>query len=345
MALLNVTDVDRRFYEENLKDFLPHKILDCHTHIWLKEFDHGEDTAHRSCLWPGMVAQENPIEDLVESYKLMFPDKEVIPCLFSNAKVTLNLEENNPYVREKSAQYGYPALYLAHPSEPAEQVERRVLEGGFRGLKVYLEYAPSYIPNAEIRVFDFLTHEHLKVADKYGWAVMLHIPRPKRLADPVNYMQIMEIEEKYPNVKLIIAHLGRAYAPTDVGDALDVLKHTKKMMWDFTANTCEEVMERCLETFGVDRFIFGSDLPIFRMKARRIVENGFYINLVPKGSLGDVSTDPHMREVEGKEAEEISFFLYDELLSCKRACEKLGLGKSDVEKIFYSNAARVYGVK
>ena len=52
-----------------------------------------------------------------------------------------------------------------------------------------------------------------------------------------------------------------------------------------------------------------------------------------------------MREVEGKEAEEISFFLYDELLSCKRACEKLGLGKSDVEKIFYSNAARVYGVK
>ena len=38
----------------------------------------------------------------------------------------------------------------------------------------------------------------------------------------------------------------------------------------FTANTCQEVMERCLETFGVDRFMFGSDLPIFRMKAKRI---------------------------------------------------------------------------
>ncbi len=297
----------------------------------------------------------------------MFPDKEVIPCLFSNAKVTLNLEENNPYVREKAAQYGYPALYLAHPSEPAEQVERRVLEGGFRGLKVYLEYAPSYIPNAEIRVFDFLTHEHLAVADKHGWAVMLHIPRPGRLkdpvnymqmleieekypnvkliiADPVNYMQMLEIEEKYPNVKLIIAHLGRAYAPTDVGDALDVLKHTKKMMWDFTANTCQEVMERCLETFGVDRFMFGSDLPIFRMKAKRVVEDGFYINVIPKGSLGDVSADPHMREVEGREADEISFFLYEEILSCKRACEKLGLSKEDVEKIFYSNSARIYGV-
>ena len=181
-------------------------------------------------------------------------------------------------------------------------------------------------------------------ADKHGWAVMLHIPRPGRLADPVNYMQMLEIEEKYPNVKLIIAHLGRAYAPEDVGDALDVLKHTKKMMWDFTANTCQYVMERCLETFGVDRFMFGSDLPIFRMKAKRAVENGFYVNVIPKGSLGDVSADPHMREVEGKEAEEISFFLYEEILSCKRACEKLGLSKADVEKIFYSNSARIYGV-
>lgn len=344
MALLNVTDVDRRFYEEHLKDFLPETFIDCHTHVWLQEFRTGTDAAHRSCAWPSMVAKDNSVEDLRETYELMFPENKVIPCLFGEVNVAIDLEQNNPYVAEKAKQYNYPALYVAHPNEPAEVMEANVKKYGFKGIKVYLEFAPSYIPNAEIRVFDFLTHEHLKVADKHGWAVMLHIPRPKRLADPVNYMQMLEIEEKYPNVKLIIAHLGRAYAPEDVGDALDVLKNTKKMMWDFTANTCQYVMERCLETFGVDRFMFGSDLPIFRMKARRITEDGFYINIIPKGSLGDVSADPHMREVCGKEAEEISFFLYDELLSCKRACEKLGLGKSDVEKIFYKNSARIYGV-
>ena len=344
MALLNVTDVDRRIYEEELKPFLPKKFIDCHTHVWLDKFMTGHDDAHRSALWPELVAKDNSVEDLIETYRLMFPENEVIPCMFGHANVATDLEQNNPYVAEKAKQYNFPGLYLAHPSEPAEQVERRVIEGGFKGLKVYLEFAPAYIPTAEIRVFDFLTHEHLAVADKHGWAVMLHIPRSKRLRDPVNYMQMLEIEEKYPNVKLIIAHLGRAYAPEDVGDALDVLKHTKKMMWDFTANTCQEVMERCLETFGVDRFMFGSDLPIFRMKAKRITEDGFYINIIPKGSLGDVSADPHMREVEGKEASEISFFLYEEILSCKRACEKLGLGKADVEKIFYSNSARIYGI-
>ena len=186
-------------------------------------------------------------------------------------------------------------------------MEREVLANPcFKGLKVYLQFAPSYIPSNEIRIFDFLPHEHLALADRHGWVVQLHIARPKRLADPVNYVQLREIEERYPNVKLIVAHLGRAYADEDVGGALEYLRDTKKMMWDFTANTNSHVMEQVLTYFGPDRFMYGSDFPIFRMKARRIVENGFYINEIPANSLGDVSSDPHMREVVGPEANKIT---------------------------------------
>ena len=39
-------------------------------------------------------------------------------------------------------------------------------------------------------------------------------------------------------------------------------------------------------------------MPILRMRARRICENGIYVNLVPKGLYGDVSGDIHMREVD-----------------------------------------------
>ena len=175
--------------------------------------------------------------------------------------------------------------------------------------------------------------------------VQLHIARPKRLADPVNYVQLREIEERYPNVKLIVAHLGRAYADEDLGDALEYLKDTKKMMWDFTANTNAHVMEKVLNYFGPERFIYGSDFPIFRMKARRTVVNGFYINEIPAGSLGDVSSDPHMREIAGPEADKITFFIYEEMLSCKRACERLHLTRDDVEKIFYRNAANLFGLE
>ena len=57
----------------------------------------------------------------------------------------------------------------------------------------------------------------------------------------------MEIEEKYPNVKLIVAHIGRAYAKEDIGDVFEVLGKTKKMLFDFTANMCDDAIE-CKKT-------------------------------------------------------------------------------------------------
>ena len=107
-----------------------------------------------------------------------------------------------------------------------------------------MEFAPSYIPADEIRIYDFLPHEQLVLADKHGWVVQLHIPRPGRLADPLNYVQLLEIEQKYPGLQLLVAHLGRAYADEDVGNALEYLKHTEKTVWDFTANTNAYVMEQ-----------------------------------------------------------------------------------------------------
>jgi hypothetical protein len=87
--------------------------------------------------------------------------------------------------------------------------------------------------------------------------------------------------------------------------------------------------------------MFGTDLPILRMRCRRIQENGTYINLIPPGLYGDPSQDSHLREVTPEEAEKITFFAYEELLAFKRACQKLGLTKQDVEDIMYNNAVNL----
>lgn len=346
MSLFPVRPYDRKFYQENLSDFLPDTFIDCHTHIWLDAHNHyGKKLVGRSCAWPDMVAKDNSIEDLLETNRLLFPGKTVLPVLYGEPMATIDLKKNNAYVAQSAKDHGFAALYLSHPDQPASVVEREVLANPcFKGLKVYLQFAPSYIPDNEIRIYDFLPHAHLALADRYGWVVQLHIARPKRLADPVNYVQLMEIEEKYPHVKLIVAHLGRAYADEDVGNALEYLKHSKHMMWDFTANTNDHVMEQVLTTFGSERMMYGSDFPIFRMKARRTVEHGFYINEIPAGSLGDISSDPHMREVDGQAAERITFFIYEEILACKRACQRLGLSRADVKRIFFENAARLFGI-
>jgi predicted TIM-barrel fold metal-dependent hydrolase len=339
--LFEVKEVDRQFYEERLAQFLQDKIIDVHTHVWLKEFNTGEETAPRRVTWPSRVAAENPAQDLVETYKLMFPGKKVTPLMFTTVAPRENLEQANAYIRQCASKYKFPALIFSDPLWSSEQLERKIIEGGFLGAKSYLSYSPDDIQQDEICIFDFFPHHQLEVADKHRLIVMLHIPRQERLKDPVNLAQMIEIEKRYPNIKLIIAHVGRAYCVEDVGDAFEVLADTENMMFDISANTNAQVFERLIKAVGPKRILFGSDLPILRMRMRRICENGIYVNLVPKGLYGDVSGDKNMREVDAVEAGKMTFFMYEEIEAFRRAAEATGLSREDIEDVFYNNAHRI----
>lgn len=341
MPLFEVRDIDRKIYEEELRDFLPEKMIDIHTHVWLSELrprkplKPGE--VKRTVTWPDLVAPDNSIEDLQETYRLMFPGKQVTPMFFTNTERE-NAPGLNKYIAECAKRTGYPALYYSMPEESGEQLEQIIRENGFLGLKSYLNLAPDYLPEGEIRIYDFFPKDQLRKMDEMGAIVMLHIPRNGRLKDPVNLHQIMEIKQEFPNIRLIIAHIGRAYTVEDVGDAFEFLAPCKDLMFDFSANCCDFAMEALLRNVGPERVMFGSDLPILRMRTHRIEENGTYINLVPPGLYGDPRQDRHLREVSPAEAEKITFFMYEEILSFKRAAMRVGLTKADVEKAFYSNA-------
>ena len=114
MALFEVKDIDRKIYETELRDFLPEKMIDIHTHVWLeslrppKPLKPGE--VKRTVTWPSLVASENSIEDLQETYRLMFPGKEVTPMIFtSTGRETA--PALNQYISECARRTGVPALY------------------------------------------------------------------------------------------------------------------------------------------------------------------------------------------------------------------------------------------
>ena len=77
--------------------------------------------------------------------------------------------------------------------------------------------------------------------------------------------QLIEIENNYPNIKLIVAHVGRAYCEEDIGNAFEVLSDTKNMLFDFSANCNSFVFEKLIQAVGPKRIVFGSDLPILKM--------------------------------------------------------------------------------
>ena len=135
-----------------------------------------------------------------------------------------------------------------------------------------------------------------------------------------------------------MAHVGRAYAAEDIGNAFDILKDAPGLLYDFSANCCDAAIRAVIEHAGTKKVMFGTDMPILRMRTHRIVENGTYINLVPPGMYGTEQDDPHLREVSEEEAQQITFFAYEELLSFKRVAKALNLSREDVEDILYHNA-------
>lgn len=327
---------------EKLDAFLPPHLIDVHTHVYRAADQPKSQGSGRERLvtWPARVATENPVKDLIETYRLLFPGRRVTPMMFGMVlSHNSNAARDAAYVASCARAHGFPALIFAMPTWTATDFEQRIIKGGFLGVKCYLSLAPPYIPTSEIRIFDFLPHYQLEVLNRHGWIAMLHIPRDARLKDPVNLAQMLEIESRYPNLKLIIAHVGRAYCPEDVGAAFKVLKATKRMFFDFSANTNAGVFRQLIETVGPKRILFGSDLPITRMRMRRICEKGNYVNLVPRGLYGDVSGDSHMRAVGKTEAARMTFFLYEEIAAFRRAAADTGLTPRDIRLVFHDNAA------
>lgn len=333
---ITATKYDSKVYAEQLADFLPDKIVDAHIHLWEPKAKEGYARSSNLVTWTELVAPDCTYEDLMASYDTMFPDKRVYPVLMTTP--TCHLHIGNPYVLEKAKKNNLPALYCIKPETPLEEI-RQAFADGFCGVKPYLNYAPSYIPAKEIRIYDFITPAQFELMNELGGVVMLHISRDGRLADPVNIAQLMEIDERYPNAKVIVAHIGRAYTAESLGNAFDTLKHSKNLYFDFTATTYEPAITACLEAVGSKRLMFGSDMPITKMRMYRITENGTYINVVPRGLYGDVSNDSHMRE---SDEENITTFMYEELLAFKKAAEKLSLTRQDVSDIMFNNAVKLF---
>ena len=83
----------------------------------------------------------------------------------------------------------------------------------------------------------------------------------------------------------------------------------------FTANLCDDAIKACLEAVGPKKLLFGSDLPYAIMRMYRIVEDGYYINIVRRGEFGDITGVAHMRETDEKD---LTLMIYEQIRALKR---------------------------
>ena len=94
------TDYDKKVYEEELVDFLPDKIVDTHTHVYLEEHKKPKTKKYANA-WVEMVSPGCSIEDLEQTYLDLFPGKKTIPVIFGTPSGYV--DESNAYISKVAA--------------------------------------------------------------------------------------------------------------------------------------------------------------------------------------------------------------------------------------------------
>jgi len=183
-------------------------------------------------------------------------------------------------------------------------------------------------------IFDFLPHPILEVAnDRRAW-VTLHVPKAGRLGHPQNILEIRELRRRYPNIVLVIAHLGRCYTEPQALEALPQLAGDPGLFFDTSAVLNPACHRIALDHFGPRRVIYGSDNPILYMRGRRQYQDRAYLNRTSHPFYFNQHREPPAIEAQ------YTLFMYEDLRGIKQACVELGITDAkSIAAIFHDNAS------
>ena len=324
------TELDKQFYKTYIKDRIPLKIIDMHVHITRPEYMINAQFDPDS--WASQCISDMEAEDYYEYGKILYPDSDFTFNALPNVNQGVDIVGNSKYCAElKKKGSARFACMMVDPNWSDEYTEQMLVEGNFDGYKPYPDYISGH-RGGDVSMFEFVRPGQYEILNRHKKAMVLHLPRVDRIADSENIREICEIRDKYPDIKLIIAHCGRSYAINTIKKAHEQMgDRIKDFYFDLAAVVNPKVITYMLENVPHNQIMYGTDLPVFLFHGRRRWTDDKYFNLARE----DFQWNKHE---EGREAEEkYTFFLYEQLKNILDCCDAFG-GKPLAEKIFYQNA-------
>ena len=271
------TPEDQRIYEEELRPLLPRQIFDAHVHVWDADaFPGGFAFPPQDCCarfggtftlaqWRGIM-------------KEILPDNEPWINCFGTPHRLYDRDKVPPVNRRTEF-----AEVIVSPEDSAETMARRIEESHAVGVKPYLNYAALFYgkPDSQVEVREMLTPEQLQYLDAHKRTVTFHIPRSGRFADPLNPRQMLEICEKYPNIRMIFAHIGRAYFMKNIRESnIADFVQFPNVYFDTAMLNNAELLKYAFDHFPAERILFGSDSPIALLHGKSVEINNQYAYLM-----------------------------------------------------------------
>ena len=305
------TELDCKIWEEKLEKFVPHRIFDAHTHFWSNRFVTPETRCDNDWL-----EHQTDGELLLRVSQMLYPGRTVDFLTFSMPVIGADCEHLNPWVAaevKKLSPHSLAAMLIT-PDMPGEMIRTMVKTYGFAALKPYHLFAAP----GRIRIRDYFTSGQMEAADEGKLAVVLHC----RSGVAADIAELEECAARYPGIRWILAHCGAAFNP----DFLEpVVRRLADMpgIWFDTSGICEVYPQALLlKHVSRKRIFFGSDIALGSGGCRR----GRVVSLANS-------------VLWYKNPERTTFWVYEQLLAMRRACDLMELTGAEVEDIFFRNAA------
>ena len=325
-------DEDVAMFEREFEAFVPDKVYDAHCHLLAPGDPHplGDDSlgavGHAECM--RLLDCMMPGRDIAANF-LSF---SVDPDFATSA--------NDWSVKAVACDPRCRAEFFVKPNDDPDWVRQEVKRLGSSGLKCYhlqATLSPSWEKDRktwEADIPDYLPEPFVQVADEAGLVITLHMVKERSVADPGNLHWIRHYCEKYPNMKLILAHSARGFQLQHNLEGLPQLQDLDNLYFDCSAN-CEPVAHQSIfRIFGHKKMMFGSDFPISHKRGKSLGAADSFLWLyddTPVWGEKHTQVKPVLVGLEN-------------LRSLKWACWSERLSDRQVEDVFWNNAAELFGV-
>jgi predicted TIM-barrel fold metal-dependent hydrolase len=334
------TERDRAFWEEHLEGFIPKRLIDAHVHATQPALRRSARTeAERREFWTNEVFEPQDADTAARCAETIYPNREVTLVAFGMPDLAYDTDAANAYTSRQCAERGWYGLAVSNPAWTVHEVERALNMPRIVGFKPYFTMMEGRdVPRdeqMEVNILEFLPHAHLEVLNDRGGWVTLHVPRRDRLGHPENIREIQEIRKAYPNVIIVLAHLGRCYTEPHAREGLLPLADDPGLYFDNSAVLNPATHRIAFEHIGPERIVYGTDNPIFYMRGRRQWHGREYTNRT--------SYPFHFnKEREAPEIEaRYTLYIYEALKAIKDVSEEMGLTREQIEGLFHDNARRL----
>jgi len=327
-------EIDHEIWQRELDGFVPQKIHDAHVHLFRTEFDAAAN-AEDSAMSRGVA--ERGFADTTMAFwqewnTALFPGREVHGSCMGFPFPMVDMDVMNQFVADEAHKdAGSVPFMLVRPGMDPRAMGDFIEKNGIVGLKPYRFYSSTGDP-VECGITDFLPEELIEVANEYGLIVILHMSKSRAAADPQNLADLTRFNRQYPRVKWQLAHCARCFIPSFLEESIDQLTELENIWYDTSAVCESDVFDVLFSRGARERIQFGTDnLPAG-------VDRGKYIAF---GYAWATLTETNHRFNLSHCNPNPTWVIYEELRALRRIAIRYNFTQTDIEDLFYNNAARL----